>query len=110
MKKNDQELLAIDFDARWKLATGAIYRAELSHELQQLGFQIEPAMNKSFSINLIPQDLCNAFSKRRTAILEQAEKHGVTSAQGMQIATFATRENKTGEMLEFDLKEVEFVI
>ena len=99
----DGSVCAIDFDARWKLATGAIYRAELSHELQQLGFQIEPAMNKSFSINLIPQDLCNAFSKRRTAILEQAEKHGVTSVQGMQIATFATRENKTGEISRSEL-------
>lgn len=94
----DSSVCAIDFDSRWKLAAGAVYRAEFSHELQQLGFQIEPEMNKSFSINGIPKNLCDAFSKRRTAILEQAEKHGVTSVQGMQIATFATRENKTGEI------------
>ena len=94
----DGSVCAIDFDSRWKLATGAVYRAELAYELQQLGFHIEPEMNKSFSINGIPKNLCDAFSKRRTAILEQAEKHGVTSAQGMQIATFATRENKTGEI------------
>ena len=96
--RTDGSVCSIDFDSRWKLATGAIYRAELAYELQQLGFQIEPEMNKSFSINGIPQNLCNTFSKRRTAIIEQAEKHGVTSAQGMQIATFATRENKTGEI------------
>lgn len=94
----DGSACAIDFDSRWKLATGAVYRAELAYELQQLGFNIEPEMNKSFSINGIPKNLCDAFSKRRTAILEQAEIHGVTSAQGMQIATFATRENKTGEI------------
>lgn len=94
----DGSVCAIDFDSRWKLATGAVYRAELAYELQQLGFDIGPEMNKSFSINGIPKNLCDAFSKRRTAILEQAEKHGVTSAQGMQIATFATRENKTGEI------------
>lgn len=94
----DGSVCAIDFDSRWKLATGAVYRAELAYELQQLGFDIGPDMNKSFSINGIPKNLCDAFSKRRTAILEQAEKHGVTSAQGMQIATFATRENKTGEI------------
>lgn len=94
----DGSVCAIDFDSRWKLATGAVYRAELAYELQQIGFNIEPEMNKSFSINGIPKNLCDAFSKRRTAILEQAEIHGVTSAQGMQIATFATRENKTGEI------------
>lgn len=96
--RTDGSVCAIDFDSRWKLVTGAVYRAELAYELQQLGFHIEPEMNKSFSINGIPKNLCDAFSKRRTAILEQAEKHGVTSAQGMQIATFATRENKTGEI------------
>lgn len=92
----DGSVCAIDFDSRWKLAVGAVYRAELANELQQVGFQIEQDVKKSFSINGIPQKLCDAFSKRRQAILEQAEKYGVNSAQGMQIATFATRENKTG--------------
>ena len=99
----DGSVCAIDFDSRWKLATGAVYRAQLAYELQQLGFQIKQEMNKSFSIDGIPKNLCDSFSKRRTAILEQAEKHGVTSAQGMQIATFATRENKTGEISRSEL-------
>lgn len=94
----DGSACAIDFDSRWKLAAGAVYRAELAYELQHLGFQIEQDSKKSFLINGIPQKLCDAFSKRRTVILEQADKYGVTSAQGMQIATFATRENKTGEI------------
>lgn len=94
----DGSACAIDFDSRWKLAVGAVYRAELAYELQQLGFQIEQDVKKSFSINGIPQKLCDAFSKRRQAIVEQAEKYGVTSSQGMQIATFATRENKIGEI------------
>lgn len=96
--RTDGSACAIDFDSRWKLAAGAVYRAELAYELQHLGFQVEQDAKKSFLINGIPQKLCDAFSKRRTAILEQADKHGVTSAQGMQIATFATRENKTGEI------------
>lgn len=96
--RSDGSVCAIDFDSRWKLAAGAVYRAELANELQQLGFQIEQDVKKSFSINGIPQKLCDAFSKRRQAIVEQAEKYGVTSAQGMQIATFATRENKTSEI------------
>lgn len=94
--RTDGSACAIDFDSRWKLAAGAVYRAELAYELQNLGFQVEQDAKKSFLINWIPKNLCDAFSKRRTAILDQAEKHGVTSAQGMQIATFATRENKTG--------------
>lgn len=96
--RTDGSACAIDFDSRWKLATGAVYRAELAYELQHLGFQIEQDVKKSFSINGIPQKLCDAFSKRRHAIVEQAEKYGAISAQGMQIATFATRENKTGEI------------
>ncbi|MBP1504702.1 relaxase domain-containing protein [Acinetobacter nosocomialis] len=99
----DSSVCAIDFDARWKQATGAVYRAELSHQLQRLGFQIEPEVNKSFSIKGIPKDLCDAFSKRRNAIVEQAEKYGVTSAQGMQIATFATRGKKADEISRFVL-------
>lgn len=96
--RNDGSVCAIDFDSRWKLAAGAVYRAELAHELQQLGFQIEQDIKRSFSINGIPPKLCDAFSKRRQAIVEQAEKYGVTSVQGMQIATFATRESKRGEI------------
>lgn len=92
----DGSVCAIDFDSRWKLATGAVYRAQLSNELQQLGFQIDQDIKQSFAINGIPKNLCDAFSKRRTAILKQAEKYGLSSAQGMQIATFATRENKIG--------------
>lgn len=96
--RTDGSVCAIDFDSRWKLATGAVYRAELAYELQQLGFQIEQDVKKSFAISGIHEDLCDVFSKRRTAILEQAEKYGISTAQGMQIATFATRENKTGEI------------
>lgn len=92
--RTDSSVCAIDFDSRWKLTAGAVYRAELAHELQLLGFQIEHDIKKSFSIKGVPQNLCNAFSKRRQAIVEQAEKYGITSIQGMQIATFATRENK----------------
>lgn len=94
----DGSICAIDFDSRWKLATGAVYRAELAHQLQQLGFQIEPATNKTFSIKGIPQKLCDNFSKRRSAILDQAAKYGVTTAAGMQIASFATRENKASKI------------
>lgn len=94
--RSDGSVCAIDFDSRWKLAAGAVYRAELAHELQQLGFKIEHDAKKSFLIDGIPQNLSDAFSKRRQTIVAQAEKYGVTSAQGMQIATFVTREKKIG--------------
>lgn len=94
----DGSVCAIDFDSRWKLATGAVYRAELAHQLQQLGFQIEPTTNKTFSIKGIPQKVCDNFSKRRSAILDQAAKYGVTTAAGMQIASFATREKKASKI------------
>lgn len=39
--RTDGSVCSLDFDSRWKLATGAVYRTELAHELQNLGFQIE---------------------------------------------------------------------
>lgn len=92
--REDSSVCAIDFDSRWKMAAGAIYRTELAAQLQHLGFSIEPDIKNTFAIGGIASDLCDLFSKRRKQILEQAALHGVTSSQGMQIATLASRQGK----------------
>lgn len=39
--KTQEGFQAVDFDTRWKMASGAVYRASLAAKLQQLGFSIE---------------------------------------------------------------------
>lgn len=84
---------AVDFDSRWKMAAGAVYRAELAHQLQQLGLDIERDA-KSFKLAAIPEDLCSTFSKRRRQIVEYIQQTGFTSAKSHDIAALATRKAK----------------
>lgn len=91
--RQDGTVCAIDFDTRWKMAGGSIYRAELAHQLQQLGFDIERD-GKSFRLSSIPEALCKKFSKRRTQILDYIEESGFDSAKSRDIAALATRRVK----------------
>ena len=77
-----------------KMAAGAIYRAELSHQLtRRLGFAAE--REKSwFELRGIPKALCDFFSKRRKEIEQELEKTGFHSAKAAEIAAFATRQVK----------------
>jgi conjugative relaxase-like TrwC/TraI family protein len=84
---------AVDFDSRWKLAAGAVYRAELAHQLQKLGLNIERDA-KSFRLTAIPKPLCETFSKRRSQIVEHMERTGFNSAKAADIAALATRRAK----------------
>ncbi len=58
---------AMDFDTRWKMAAGAVYRAELAAAMQKLGFQIE-ADGKSFCIAGVSEAVEKEFSTRRQQI------------------------------------------
>jgi len=63
-------------------AAGAVYRATLAHELQQRGFRTERVDPKQgfFKIDGVPNDLENAWSKRR------AQVEAVLSAEGKRDA------------------------
>ena len=89
----DGTVCAVDFDSRWKMAAGAIYRAELAHRLQELGLDIERDA-KSFRLSAIPENLCKTFSKRRSQIVEHTQRTGFTSAKSRDIAALATRRAK----------------
>lgn len=91
--REDGSVCTIDFCTRWKMSGGAIYRAELAHQLQQLGFEIERD-GKSFRLGGIPESLCKKFSKRRHQILEYIEETGFDSAKSRDIAALATRRVK----------------
>lgn len=89
----DGSVCSVDFDSRWKMAAGAVYRAELAANLQELGLAVERDQ-KSFLISSIPEPLCKTFSKRRGQIVEYFQQTGFTSAKSADIAALATRKSK----------------
>jgi len=91
--REDGSICAVDFDSRWKMAAGAVYRAELAQRMQQMGFGIERDA-KSFKLSAIPDGLCRQFSKRRKQIESHLAKHGYDSAKAANIAALATRKSK----------------
>jgi len=76
-----------------KMAAGAIYRAELSAQLQKLGFCVEVTGN-TFELKGVPEKLIKHFSKRREAIEEALASYGAQSAKAAEKATLATRDSK----------------
>jgi len=85
---------------RNKMTAGALYRASLAHNLQDLGYGIEKRPERDadgeetgrvyFRIAGVSDDVCDAFSKRRAAILDYQQKHGGSAQQ----ACLATRKHK----------------
>ena len=91
--RDDGSVCALDFDSRWKMAAGAVYRAELAKRMQELGFKVERDA-KSFKLSAIPDGLCRQFSKRRKQIESHLAKHGYDSAKAANVAALATRKSK----------------
>jgi conjugative relaxase-like TrwC/TraI family protein len=82
----------------WKLAAGALYRAELARGLMEMGFSIERTRDDGlFEMAGVPADLCSAFSARRTEIEAILGSHGSASAALAGAITRATRETKRAE-------------
>jgi len=80
-------------------AVGAMYRAELSHNLERLGFGIEEDLrhdkdgkvkDRFFRIAGVPKELEEEMSGRRKQILEHMKEHGVSAHE----ANLATRTSK----------------
>lgn len=89
----DDSFCAIDFDSRWKMAAGAIYRVHLADTLQTKGYKIERD-GKSFKIIGIDDKLCKAFSKRRQQIDDHLDNLGLSSSKAASIAALQTRKKK----------------
>lgn len=84
---------------QWKMALGAIYRAELARQLQRLGFEIQRD-GKSFRISGVREDVERAFSQRRAQIQTALAKHGTSSARAAEAAALDTREKKQDVPIE----------
>ena len=75
------------------MAGGAIYRAELAAQLIRLGYRIERD-DKSFKITGVDLSICDAFSKRRSQIVERLQQTGFTSVKAASFAALNTRSVK----------------
>jgi Ti-type conjugative transfer relaxase TraA len=89
----DGTYCALDFDTRYKMAGGAIYRAELAAQLMQLGYAVERDAS-SFKIVGVSQAVCDVFSKRRSQIVERLQQTGYSSAKAASFAALDTRQTK----------------
>lgn len=105
-KRSDSTICAIDFDSRWKMAAGATYRAQLAHEMQQLGFTVEPGSKGTFQVSGIPNDLRDHFSKGRFEIEQRLIEKGFDSAKAAAIANLDTRKAKDAGLKTSELLEI----
>ncbi|MHB1670268.1 MobF family relaxase, partial [Thiomonas sp.] len=81
----------------WKMALGAVYRAELSQEIGGLGFGIE-ADREYFRVQGVPKELEEEFSKRRSQIEAALKEKGWSGGKAAEVAALDTRKAK--EVLE----------
>ena len=78
----------------WKMALGAVYRAELAAEIKKnLGFGIE-ADREFFRIMGIPKELEEEFSKRRSQIEAALAEKGLSGGKASEVAALDTRKAK----------------
>lgn len=87
------------FRPQMKMALGALFRAELSAELSQLGLSSHrPQRNGReaswFELDSIPAELLEAFSKRRKEILDWLNERGLSGAKASEKATNVTKQGK----------------
>ena len=77
---------------RWKMAAGAVYRAELASRLQALGYGIERSDEKGlFEIAGVPKSVRDEFSGRRQAIVAALQEHGLDTASAPALAASVTK-------------------
>jgi len=76
-----------------KMAAGAIYRAELAAQMQQMGLHVEKDRDY-FRISGSSQELESLYSKRSEEIKQAIEEKGVSGAKAAEIAALHTRTKK----------------
>lgn len=81
---------------KWKMASGAYYRAALAERLQELGFEVRRD-GKSFAVEGVSEKVEKHFSKRRAQIEEVLERMGANSAKASAAVSLKTRKAKTAQ-------------
>jgi conjugative relaxase-like TrwC/TraI family protein len=72
----------------------AVYQAELTYRLSQLGYEIEPGRSGAPEIKGYTADYLDASSPRSRQIRDQLEKTGYSGPEAAQIAAHSTRDRK----------------
>jgi len=84
-----------------KMAAGAVYRATLAHEMQELGYHIELTHTDGrFEVAGLSKEQLNEFSIRSQDIRQAMAEYGLTGAKEAERATLLTREAKKETDLE----------
>jgi conjugative relaxase-like TrwC/TraI family protein len=78
-----------------KMVTGAFYRAQLAHLLQERLGLGTVRQGTSFEIAGVPSKLCDHFSKRRQEIEKKLGEKGLETAAAAAVAALDTRQAKT---------------
>jgi conjugative relaxase-like TrwC/TraI family protein len=80
---------------RHQMLIGAIYRAELAHELQNLGYRVQRTHDDGrFEIVGYSREQIEAFSNRRLDIEEYMKENNLHSGAGSSVAALKTRRIK----------------
>lgn len=77
-----------------KMVAGALYRAELAHQLRQRLSLQATKVQSWFEVRGVSPALMQVFSKRREAITASLAEKGLTSAEAAAIAALDTRQAK----------------
>ena len=77
----------------WKMAAGALYRAELASEMQKIGYAVERD-GSSFRLTDVSNEAEREFSKRREQIEAALREAGMSGAAASSIAALSTRQAK----------------
>ncbi|MBU2764753.1 relaxase domain-containing protein [Acidithiobacillus ferrivorans] len=81
---------------RWKMASGAYYRAALAERLQEMGFEVRRD-GKSFAVEGVSDAVEKHFSKRRAQIEDVLERMGASGAKASATVALKTRKAKTAQ-------------
>jgi conjugative relaxase-like TrwC/TraI family protein len=77
-----------------KMATGALYRAELAFTLKQ-SHNLEFVLKRTWiELSIVPEHIIFFFSKRRAQILEQLSKWGLSGPKAAEQANTTTRQSR----------------
>jgi conjugative relaxase-like TrwC/TraI family protein len=100
-RRNDESYGAIDGRHlfKWKMAAGAIYRAELATRLNELGYAIERSDDKGlFEIAGIPRATLEAFSRRRQEICAALAEKGLATSEAPNLAAAVTKASRKSKI------------
>ena len=82
----------------------AVYRSELAHRIQELGYEIEPGKSGQPEITGYSQEYLDASSPRRQQIKEHLDEQGLRGAGAAQIAAHQTREEKLSSLSHEEMR------